>query len=175
MKKIPSKTIIYLVIVVGLIIVGFLAYQNMDLFLTSEPSQRERTEKQEEHPELLIEDLILAKEGAREGEEDESSSSPFAKAQEVEYGDTIVVHYVGMFLDGSVFDSSVKKNRPFVFKVGVGNVIKGWNIGVEGMRVGDKRKLTVPPELAYGKGGVRGLVEPDTTVVFEIELLEIKE
>ena len=159
MKKIPKQIIISLIIfvVVVLGVIGFLIYQNIDFSLPPQLLQQERTPRQEENPELLIEDLVI-KEGTRR----------------VAKGDTIVVHYVGMFLDGSVFDSSVEKNRPFVFRVGDGTVIKGWEIGVEGMRQGEKRKITAPPELAYGQGGVRDIVPSNTTVVFEIELLEIR-
>jgi len=87
-------------------------------------------------------------------------------------GDQVAVHYVGRFTDGTVFDSSTKGGVPFTFTLGEGMVIEGFEIGVEGMKVGGKRVLVIPPELAYEKEG-RGSIPPGTTLIFEIELLEI--
>jgi FKBP-type peptidyl-prolyl cis-trans isomerase FkpA len=87
-------------------------------------------------------------------------------------GDTVTVHYVGTFLDGRLFDSSVARNQPFTFRLGVGAVIAGFDQGVTGMRVGGKRRLTVPPNLAYGSQG-RDTIPPNTTLRFEIDLLSI--
>jgi len=89
-------------------------------------------------------------------------------------GDTVIVHYVGTFLDGTKFDSSLDMGQPFSFVLGSGQVIAGWEQGVLGMKVGEKRKLTLAPALAYGSYGVPGAIPPDSTLVFEIELLEIK-
>ena len=107
------------------------------------------------HPELLIEDIEPG-----EGEN-------------VKSGDTVVVHYVGILADGSVFDSSYDKGRTFSFTVGKGRVISGWEIGIENMREGGKRRLTIPPELGYGESGVRGMIPPNATIIFEIEVVEI--
>ncbi|MEK7124489.1 MAG: FKBP-type peptidyl-prolyl cis-trans isomerase [Patescibacteria group bacterium] len=84
------------------------------------------------------------------------------------------VHYRGTLQDGKEFDSSIKRNSPFTFKVGSGLVIKGWDLGVEGMKVGEKRKLTIPPDLAYGADGFPGIIPPSSTLIFEIELLSVK-
>src|SRR5262249_33850408 len=88
-------------------------------------------------------------------------------------GDTVSVHYTGWLKDGKKFDSSVDRGRPFSFKLGAGMVIKGWDEGVAGMKVGGKRKLIIPSELAYGKSG-RGPIPPDAELTFEVELLQIK-
>ncbi|GBG74314.1 hypothetical protein CBR_g18725 [Chara braunii] len=88
-------------------------------------------------------------------------------------GKTVLVNYIGKLPNGKVFDSTVGK-RPFAFRLGVGQVVKGWDIGVNGMRVGDKRQLRVPPSLGYGSQGVKGVIPPNSTLVFDVELVEVK-
>jgi len=93
---------------------------------------------------------------------------------EARAGNTVTVHYVGTLTDGSKFDSSRDRGQGFTFKLGTGQVIKGWDQGVAGMTVGQLRKLTIPPELAYGTRGFPPIIPPNSTLLFEVELLGVK-
>jgi len=94
--------------------------------------------------------------------------------QTARHGHDVLVHYTGRLASNDAqFDSSIKRRDPLDFSLGAGDVIKGWDEGIAGMRVGGKRRLTIPPELAYGEHGLAGIIPPHATLVFEIELLEV--
>ncbi|MGF1465771.1 MAG: FKBP-type peptidyl-prolyl cis-trans isomerase [Sandaracinaceae bacterium] len=104
---------------------------------------------------LQMEDLVV-------GEGDEAVA-----------GKQVSVHYTGTLTDGTKFDSSLDRGQPFGFQLGAGRVIQGWDQGVQGMKVGGKRKLTIPPEMAYGERGFPPVIPPNSTLVFEVELLGV--
>ena len=106
---------------------------------------------------LVIEDLVIG---------DGTEAQDYNK---------VVVNYTGTLENGSIFDSSLKPGRtPFTFTLGAGSVIKGWDLGVKGMKVGAKRKLTIPSDLGYGDNGAGNVIPPGATLIFEVELLEVE-
>jgi FKBP-type peptidyl-prolyl cis-trans isomerase len=120
-------------------------------------------EKEKKEGKVVTTDSGLKYEDLKEGTGDEAKK-----------GDTVEVHYTGWLKNGTKFDSSLDRKAPFTFKLGAGRVIKGWDEGVAGMKVGGKRKLIIPPDLAYGKSGAGGVIPPDAELTFEVELLKIK-
>jgi len=156
-----KNKIIALATVIVLIIVGLFIFYNKNKNDVSETKQGETAN-------LKLNNQKMNKQGVgieilKEG------TGAIAKN-----GDTVSVHYVGVLENGTKFDSSVDRGTPFEFSLGAGQVIPGWDIGVEGMKIGEKRKLTIPSELAYGSRGAGGVIPPNATLIFEVELLGIK-
>lgn len=106
--------------------------------------------------ELKVEDLVVG---------DGAEATPGAK---------LTVNYKGSLTDGKVFDSSYESGKPITFNLGVGEVIKGWDQGLKGMKVGGKRRLTIPPDLGYGEAGAGSAIPPNATLIFEVELLKVE-
>ncbi len=155
-----SKTILIIIAVIILIaaIIGvYFFLQRGD----DSASQQESTIPAEENNSYEIQGMKIEilKEGTGEG----------AKA-----GDDIVVDYVGTLTDGAKFDSSIDRNQPFPYTLGQNMVIQGWEIGLLGMKVGEKRRLTIPPELGYGEQGRPPIIPSNATLIFEIDMLSIK-
>jgi peptidyl-prolyl cis-trans isomerase A (cyclophilin A) len=93
---------------------------------------------------------------------------------QAEAGKTVAVHYTGKFQDGKVFDSSISRGEPIEFPLGKGKVIKGWDEGIALMKVGGKAQLIIPPDLGYGERGAGGVIPPNATLVFDVELVSVK-
>lgn len=123
----------------------------------SETGSNGTTEKEKEKPvgELKKEDLVVG------------------TGEEAKTGDRVRVHYTGWLTNGDKFDSSKDADKPFEFPLGAGQVIDGWDKGVVGMKEGGKRKLTIPPHMAYGERGAPGAIPPNSTLIFEVELLKV--
>src|SRR6476661_3961742 len=116
-------------------------------------------------PHPLTERPVITTKSGLQYEDTKVGTGPEATA-----GKAVEVHYTGTLADGTKFDSSHDRNKPFAFKLGAGQVIQGWDEGVQGMKVGGVRKLTIPPNLGYGPRGAGGVIPPNATLVFEVEL-----
>jgi len=149
-KRRNTRILIVVIVVLVIAAIAFVAFNGFANRKSSTPNAVSTTASG-----LKIDDLIVG-------------TGQAAKA-----GDTISVHYTGYLADGTKFDSSLDRNQPYEFVLGQGNVIPGWDQGLVGMKVGGKRKLTIPPELAYGAQGT-GPIPPNATLTFEVQLLGIK-
>ncbi len=123
--------------------------------------------------------LPLAGHAAEEAMVKTSSGLQYAdlvvgKGREAHAGETATVHYTGTLVDGTKFDSSKDRNQPFSFRLGAGRVIKGWDEGVEGMKIGGARKLVIPPQLGCGARGAGARIPPNATLIFQVELLDLR-
>ena len=152
--KIPRELLIFITVIALAIVLHFIfdkPFKSEDKINNISNTENQKVDK------LKIE---ILKEGTGVG----------AKA-----GNTVTVHYVGTLTSGVKFDSSVDRGTPFTLTLGTGSVIRGWEEGILGMKVGEKRRLTIPPDLAYGSAGAGGgVIPPNATLIFEIEMLEIK-
>ena len=152
-----------------LIVVGFLIFYNKNKTDSGEVRQDKTIDLKLTNQKMNgINKLTTSKQGV-EIEILKEGAGAIAKK-----GDTVSVHYVGTLENGTKFDSSVDRGTPFEFSLGAGQVIPGWDIGVEGMKIGEVRKLIIPSELAYGSNGAGNAIPPNATLIFEVQLLGIK-
>jgi len=161
-----KKIIFVFAIIIVIVLIGFLTWE-LDFKKNPAPQTESQETNMDNNPiiDSLSNDLVdgLQMEVLQEGE-----------GNEAKVGDTVAVHYTGYLENGEVFDSNIANDQPFSFTLGAGRVIKGWDLGVLGMKVGEKRKLTIAPELAYGEQGAPGAIPPNSTLIFEVELLAIQ-
>ena len=150
MKTLSTKE--WIAVIISIFVVGFFFIfgQTLISFFSNNNSNSSMVQT----PQVLVEDTLI---GAGDTAEE---------------GDRVTVNYVGRFIDGTVFDSSLERREPFQFVLGVGQVISGWDEGIAGMRVGGKRTLSIPPELGYGTNDY-GPIPGGSTLIFEIELLKV--
>jgi len=157
-KKLVISIIILIVVIVG---IYFIAQNNKNSGAALSQSLAQEQQKSEANPtsyDIQGMKIEVLKEGSGEA----------AKS-----GDLVTVNYVGTLTNGTKFDSSLDRNQPFQFTLGQNRVIQGWELGVAGMKVGEKRKLTIPPELGYGAQGAGSVIPPNATLIFEIDMLSI--
>ncbi len=146
----------------------FYAFLAASLMLSLACSESDANSQDKDKKDKKEEKVITTKSGLKYVELKEGTGD------EAKAGQIVEVHYTGWLKDGTKFDSSKDRNEPFKFPLGAGRVIKGWDEGVAGMKVGGKRKLIIPPELGYGKRGAGNTIPPDAELTFEVELLGIK-
>ncbi len=156
-----KNKIIALAIIVVLVTIGFFIFYNKNKTAIN-------VTKQDKMADLKLNNQKMDKRGVQIEILKEGTGAP------AKNGDKVSVHYVGVLENGTKFDSSVDRGTPFEFTLGAGQVIPGWNIGVEGMKIEEVRKLTIPSELAYGSSGAGNAIPPNATLIFEVQLLEIK-
>lgn len=164
MKKEQIK-IIYLV----LFLLGISVFT---VFTKSNDNENEKEAVEQSSLKKNIEDQVINKSNNKKMELEITVLEKGTGEIETKKGDTIAVHYTGTFENGTKFDSSLDRGEPFSFTLGAGQVIKGWDQGTLEMKVGEKRKLVIPPELGYGEMGI-GIIPPNATLIFEVELVSI--
>jgi FKBP-type peptidyl-prolyl cis-trans isomerase len=173
MKKFSKiKFILKYLIPVTILIIGFIFY--MDFISLSNEVTSDLN--QEQIDELLDENQDNQSEvNVERNEEVQIEDLIVGEGVEAKDGDKITVNYVGTLTDGTKFDNSYDRNKPFVFTLGNGEVIQGWDEGILGMKIGGKRKLTIPPSLGYGESGSGDVIPPNSTLIFEVELISIND
>ncbi|MFH1457489.1 MAG: FKBP-type peptidyl-prolyl cis-trans isomerase [Patescibacteria group bacterium] len=159
---------IFVLLFVAKAIFGFkLKFEKVKEELTQEnimPEENKITENNQENSEQAIQEITeLSAQILKQGSGD----------RQVQPGDKITVHYTGMLLDGTKFDSSIDRGEPFGLTIGAGQVIQGWEQGIPGMKIGEQRRLFIPSELAYGAQGAGNLIGPNADLVFDVELISI--
>lgn len=178
-KKIIIITIILIAVVLG----GIAYFWAQDKKTNQELAGQNQVKDSESQPDSLENSTSSAENNSLSDNATSSNATSTANlgieilkqgtGEGAKNNDQITVHYLGTLEDGTKFDSSYDRGIPFQFTLGVGQVIAGWDQGILGMKVGEKRRLTIPPELAYGNHGVVRVIPPNATLIFEIELLQI--
>lgn len=172
-----QKKTIWILIVAILAVLIFLAAKERKTALAPKENKKEVIENQKSEPKQEVkksEQVNQPKQETKTMELEIKTIQEGAGERIVKNGDTISVHYTGKLIDGTVFDSSVSRGVPFEFTIGQGMVIQGWEQGFLGAKVGEKRTLTIPAELGYGAQGAGGVIPPNATLIFDVEVVAIK-
>lgn len=164
--KRDTKTYIMYGVVIGLFVLGLFYFFKKSI--TDSPPAPESDKTVAQEPEVGENNLMPDASGLK------TEDVKVGTGDEAAPGKSVTVHYVGTLQDGTKFDSSRDRGEPFTFNLGAGEVIPGWDYGVAGMKVGGVRKLTIPPELAYGEYGAPPTIGPNETLLFEVELLKVE-
>ena len=144
----------------------------VEAFRTFEGSREKRIAEQKASMEAAMEKLAAGFDKTESGLRYKVIQN--GNGSKAEKGKTVSVHYNGQLVDGTVFDSSYKRNQPFDFPLGLGQVIPGWDEGIQLLKVGDKARFVIPSDLAYGSAGAGGVIPPDATLIFDVELMDVK-
>lgn len=147
-------------------------FNAIEAFRTFEGSREERLAKEKAEAEAKLNKLTAGFDKTQTGLHYKILQK--GEGQKAEKGKTASVHYKGQLADGTVFDSSYKRNQPFDFQLGFGQVISGWDEGIQLLNVGDKARLIIPADLGYGSSGAGGIIPPNATLIFDVELMDIK-
>jgi FKBP-type peptidyl-prolyl cis-trans isomerase len=147
-------------------------YNAIEAFRTFEGSREKRLEEEQKEQEKELENLASGFNKTESGLRYQILQE--GNGQKAENGQTVSVHYKGQLADGTVFDSSYKRNQPIDFPLGAGQVIRGWDEGISLLKVGDKARFVIPSTLGYGSAGAGGVIPPNATLVFDVELMEVK-
>jgi FKBP-type peptidyl-prolyl cis-trans isomerase len=165
-------------VLIVLVVIGGLVYITINKKVENTTEPTEQVQVEQEQPLGEVEQNKNSMENTQKEEGVKITILKEGTGDVAKAGDTVAMNYTGTFLDGKAFDSNIDPKfnhvEPFVFTLGAGQVIKGWDVGVAGMKVGEKRKLEIKSEFAYGERGAGGAIPPNTDLVFEVELLGIK-
>jgi FKBP-type peptidyl-prolyl cis-trans isomerase len=169
----PKSAVVVLVIgIIGLVVASLFIFHITDSFTAKQP-EATKTVNITKDTKVLKQTTPTIMNGTTDTNGLKIEDTKIGTGREVKSGDTVVINYLGTLTDGTKFDSSYDRGQPFETQIGIGQVIKGWDLGVVGMKVGGKRKLTIPPELGYGSQDM-GSIPPNSTLIFEVELIDVK-
>lgn len=172
-----------ILIIIALIMLIIIAGGTYFLFQKQVPAENNSVEPQPNYQEASEENPLES--SGQETQQEEAAAATFeiqgmkveilkeGSGETAKTGDTVFVHYVGKLQNGQTFDSSIERGQPFSFTLGQNMVIQGWELGILGMKAGEKRRLTIPSELGYGNQGAGGVIPPVSTLIFEVELIGI--
>ena len=171
-----KKMISIILVILAVVFLGFVIYKNQNT-KSPETNNNQSQNQEQSQEQVQVKTQNENQEQVKNSFEIQGMKVEILKqgtGQEAKTGDVVSTNYLGTLENGTKFDSSYDRGEPFAFTLGEGKVIKGWELGILGMKVGEKRKLTIPSNLAYGDNGIPGFIPPKATLIFEVELVGIK-